>query len=228
MKRYVDLSGKVENGLWGYEVLPGLERIIPPAQVETIATVKENEFFASRITLSTITATYLESGSHIIEGAPNLDSYAITDFIRPAVVVRVPRQREKALVDAALLQKHAPGISRGDALIIDTGWGERWNTPGYVLSCPNLSRSAMEWALSKGISIFGCDVPCIEAAWSEDSAQEKGGLLGMLFKAGGLLVAPLVNLDQVKADRGMLYCLPLKVAGTSGAPARVVWEEEAR
>ena len=56
---------------------------------------------------------------------------------------------------------------------------------------------------------------------------EKGGLLGMLFRKNVLLVAPLVNLDKVRADKGMLYCLPLPVVGTSGAPARVVFEEKA-
>ncbi len=227
MRRFVDLSGKVENGMWGYDVLPGSEKIIPPARIETIATIKENSFFASKITVSTITGTYVEAGSHILEKARNLDSYSLSDFIKPAAIVRLPRQKGKALVQADLLEKHAPRISRGDALIIDAGWGRMWNKPGYVLSCPNLSRGAVEWALGKGISIFGCDVPCIESAWSEDAAEEKGGLLGMMFKAGVLLVAPLVNLDQVKSDRGTLYCLPLHVAGTSGAPARVVWEEEA-
>ncbi len=54
MKRYVDLSGLVENGLWSYRVLPGLEGLIPPASIETIATVKQNDFFASRISLSSI------------------------------------------------------------------------------------------------------------------------------------------------------------------------------
>jgi kynurenine formamidase len=227
MKRYVDLSGQVENGLWGYEILPGLEKIIPPARVETIASVKENDFFASKISLSTITGTYLEAGSHILAEAKNLDAYSIADFIRPSVIVRLPRQKEKALVDGALLARHAPKISRGDALIIDTGWGSMWNKPGYVLTCPNLSRSAVEWVLEKDISIFGCDVPCIESSWSEDAVEEKGGLLGMLFKRNVLLVAPLVNLDAIKGDRGTLYCLPLSVKGTSGAPARVVWEEEA-
>jgi hypothetical protein len=82
MKRYVDLSGMVENGLWSYKVLPGLENIIPPAAIETIATVKANDFFASRISLSTITGTYLESGAHIIEGAKTLDEYSIADFIK--------------------------------------------------------------------------------------------------------------------------------------------------
>jgi arylformamidase len=225
MRRFVDLSGRVENGLWGYEVLPGSEKIVPPARIETIATIKENSFFASKISLSTITGTYLEAGSHIIEGAKNLDAYAIADFIKPAAMVRLPHQKAKALVHSDLLEKHAPRILPGDALIIDAGWGGMWNKPGYVLSCPNLSRDAVEWALEKQISIFGCDVPCIESSWSEDAVEEKGGLLGMLFRRNVLLVAPLVNLDQVKSDRGTLYCLPLNVAGTSGAPARVVWEE---
>jgi kynurenine formamidase len=48
----------------------------------------------------------------------------------------------------------------------------------------------------------------------------------MMFKKGTLLVAPLVNLEQVEGDRGVLYCIPLYVAGTSGAPARIVFEEE--
>ncbi len=49
----------------------------------------------------------------------------------------------------------------------------------------------------------------------------------MIFRRNALLVAPLVNLEKIKSDRGMLYCLPLLVAGTSGSPARVVFEERA-
>jgi kynurenine formamidase len=94
-----------------------------------------------------------------------------------------------------------------------------------VLQCPNLSRKAVEWVLSHDISIFAIDVPCIESAWSEDAAAEKGGLLGMIFRRDALLVAPLVNLSAVKSTSGMLYCLPLSVRGTSGAPARIVFEE---
>jgi kynurenine formamidase len=72
-KRYIDLSGRVENGLWAYDVLPGLEKIIPRASIETIATGKEDDFFASKVTLSTVTDTYLEAGSHILEGGKTLD-----------------------------------------------------------------------------------------------------------------------------------------------------------
>ena len=47
MGSVIDLSGKIEDGLWGYHELPGLEDIVPRVQLETIATVQEHGFFAS-------------------------------------------------------------------------------------------------------------------------------------------------------------------------------------
>jgi kynurenine formamidase len=228
MRRYVELSGALENGLWSYQALPGLEKIIPDVRIETIATVRENDFFASRLTMSTISGTYVEAGSHILEGARNLDQYRVTDFIKPARILRLPAQKPKALIDEKLLASCAPRSLRpGQAILVATGWGRRWNQPGYVLECPNFTKGAIAWLLKHKPSICGFDVPCIESSWSEDAVEEKGGLLGMLFKKNVLLVAPLVHLSRVKADRGTLYCLPLPVAGTSGAPARVVFEESA-
>jgi kynurenine formamidase len=80
--------------------------------------------------------------------------------------------------------------------------------------------------LEREPSLCAFDVPCLESSWSDDIVEEKGGLLGMIFAAGALLVAPLVNLERIENERGLLYCLPLSVAGTSGAPARIVFEEE--
>ena len=227
MKRYVELSGRLENGLWSYQALPGLEKIIPDVRIETIAKVREDDFFASSLTMCTISGTYVEAGSHIIEGAKTLDQYRVSDFIKPARILRLPRQKAKAQIDEKLLAAHAPTIRPGEAILVATGWGRMWNKPGYVLECPNFTRGAIAWLLKRKPAICGFDVPCIESSWSEDVVEEKGGLLGMLFKKNVLLVAPLVNLSKVRADKGMLYCLPLPVVGTSGAPARVVFEEKA-
>jgi arylformamidase len=226
MERIIDLSGALASGLWGYHELPGLENIVPQVEVETIATVKENDFFASRIVCSTISGTYLEAGAHILEHGKNLDEYSVEDFIKPAKIIKLPPQGEKVLINASLLKKNAPSIEKRDALIIDTGWGRMWNRPGYVLQCPNMLPDAIRWVIDKEISIFGVDIPCIEASWSEDDEEAKGGLLGILFEKGTLLLAPLINLDQISKDHGKLICLPLKVKGTSGAPTRVIFIEE--
>ncbi len=131
MESIVDLSGQIENGMWGYNILPGLERIIPEVVVETIATVKQSDFFSSKLTLSTISGTYLEAGSHILEDGKCLDEYPPERFIRPVKIVKLPEQKPKALIDASLLERHAPDIEQDDALIIDTGWGKMWNKPTH-------------------------------------------------------------------------------------------------
>lgn len=226
MGNIIDLSGTIEHGLWGYHSLPGLENIVPEVEVKAIATVKEDKFFASKIVMSTISGTYLEAGAHIIEEGRCLDEYTIEDFIKPAKVIHVPKQQAKGIVSVEMLQIHAPRIHRGDALLINTGWGSMWNTPGYVLDSPNYSRAALEWIIEKGISILGVDVTCIESAWSEDESEEKGSLLGKLFKSGALLVAPLIDIDRIDKDSGKVMCMPLKLKGTSGAPARVIFFEE--
>jgi arylformamidase len=225
MKTVTDLSGRMENGMWGYFELPGLEKIVPPVRIEAISHVGENGFFSSKLSMSTISSCYVEAGSHILEGGKLLEEYPVERFIRPAKILRIPELKPRALIDVKELEERAPAIDEGDALIVDTGWGRMWNKPGYVGTCPNFRKSALRWVLDRNISVFAVDVPCIEASWTDDAEGEKGNLLAELFKRDVLLVAPLVNLEKVKGDEGTLVCLPLSVKSVSGAPARVVFIE---
>lgn len=225
MGRLHDLTGRLTPGMWDYRVFPGLDAVIPPLEVDTVATVAQDGFFASRISLSTITGTYLEAGSHILPDGPTLDRYGVDDFVRPAKILRLGRLEADARIDGAMLAAADPGLEEGDALIVDTGWHREWNRPGYVERCPKMVPSALQWILDRPVGMLGVDIPAIEAAWSDDDAEAKGGLLSQLFARGCLLLAPLVRLDKVPVDRGRLFALPLPVEGVSGAPARVLFEE---
>ncbi len=226
MKRITDLSGRLENGLWGYHELPGSESLLPPFRVETAATIRDNSYFSSKIVTTTLTGCYLECQSHLIEGGKTLDAYPVERFICPAKLVKLPPQPAKALIDADLLARHAPLIEPGDALLVSCGWGTMWNKPGYVLRCPNMKRNALEWVLEHQINIFGVDIPCIEGAWSDDDPAAKGSLLRTLFERDILLLAPLVNIEATRSSVGTLVCLPLNLVGTSGAPCRALFLEE--
>jgi arylformamidase len=225
VQKMTDLSGTLENGLWGYHELPGLDGVVPRFSIEAAATIEKNAFFSSRIEMSTITGLYLESQAHIIEGGKTLDCYGPERFLTPAKLVKLPPQLPRAQIDGDMLQAYAPQVSRGDALLICTGWGARWNTPGYVLECPNLKRSALEWVISRAPGLLGVDIPCIESSWSEDDSASKGSLLREMFARDMLLLAPLVNLENVEGNHGTLVCLPLKLKQASGAPCRAVFIE---
>lgn len=224
MARLTDITGRLEPGMWDYRAFPGFEDLIPPVRVETMGTLDEHGFFGSRFTLSSISGTYLESSSHVIADGRHLSSYDVADFIRPVKLLRLGTLAPDTLIDDEMLAAAAPEIEAGDALIVDTGWYRQWNAPGFVEHCPKMVPSALAWIIAQPIALLGVDVPAIEAAWTDDDDSAKGGLLTQLFQRGTLLLAPVVNLDQVGADQGRLYALPLPVVGTSGAPVRAVIE----
>jgi kynurenine formamidase len=51
-------------------------------------------------------------------------------------------------------------------------------------------------------------------------------MLVPIFQRRVLLLAPLVNLDQITSNRGELIALPLNLQGVSGAPCRAIFKEE--
>jgi arylformamidase len=224
MAQITDITGKLEPGMWDYRVFPGLDNVIPALAVETMATIDEHGFFGSHFHLSSITGTYLEAASHVLAGGQTLDQYGVQDFIRPVKILRLGTLAPDTLIDGSMLDAAAPKIEPGDALIVDTGWYANWNAPGYVENCPKMVPSALAWILDQPIGLLGVDVPAIEAAWTDNDADAKGGLLTQLFARGCLLLAPVVNLDQVGANAGRLIALPLPFIGTSGAPVRAVIE----
>lgn len=226
MPHVTDITGKLEPGMWDYRVFPGFDDLIPPYAVETMGTLETFGFYGSRFVLSSITGTYLEASSHVMADGRHLSSYDVADFIRPVKILRLGKLAPDTLIDGAMLAAAAPAIEDGAALIIDTGWYSQWNAPGYVEHCPKMVPSALEWILGQPIGLLGVDVPAIEAAWTDDNAEAKGGLLTQLFARGCLLLAPLVNLDKVGANEGRLTALPISVQGTSGAPVRAVIEWE--
>ena len=224
-RKIIDITGELENNLWGYYSLPGMEKVVPPVVISTIASVENQGFFASKISVSTISGTYLEAGSHVLTKGNNLDQHSLNQCILPDRVIQLPTQKPKALITVDLLTQFAPELNPGDALLIGTGWDQQWNKPGFVLDSPNLDRKALQWIIDKKIALLGVDLTCIEASWSEDDEEAKGSLLGSLFESGALLLAPIVNVRKITQKEGILLALPMKVKGTSGAPVRAIFLE---
>jgi len=227
MARCIDLSGPLYDSMWSYNALPNLGARVPEFVSERVTTVKRDGFESFKFTLSSLSGTYLETGAHMLEGTRVLDDYAVSEFILPAVVCHVPCKQPRELIRRADLEANCPPVHPGDALLIDCGWGNRWRSPDFVSGGPSFHPECLPWLIEQPISLLGVDVPCIEAYWSTPESPEQGGnMLIPLFRNDILLLAPLVNLDRVRAPRGELIALPLKVEGASGAPCRAIFRED--
>ena len=223
MGTIVDLSGPLFNGMWSYNLLGSLRASLPEYRMTTLTTVSGDGAEILGFEMSSLSGTYLETGAHLIDGAPVLSDLPCSAFIMPAVICHVPRKGPRQLIRRAELEAGCPPVRKGDALLIDCGWSERWRTPEFVTEGPSYHPDCLSWLRSQPFALLGCDVPSMQAPWAvPGSAEDARGMLLELFKRGILLLAPIANLGTVSAKRAELIALPLNAIGASGAPCRAI------
>lgn len=227
MTRVIEISGRIRTGMWDYNVLDLGDVTLPQVSVEPRASILAGGFDAHAITISTLTATYTETAAHIIMGARTLGEVPLNELIRPARLMRVPIAGPRSLIRLEDLERNDPGIQKGEALIIDTGWGRRWGEPGYVTDAPAFAAATLDWFRAQPFSVLVLDTPVMECVWcsEEGLGDEQIELLRPLYEEGMLLIAPVVNLDRIAAPHGTLVSLPLAVEGVCSAPSRVLYVE---
>ena len=228
MRRTIDLSGPLFEGMWSYNSLPNLSGKIPEFTLRQVTSVASSGAEILHYDLSSLSGTYIETAAHMIEGTFLLSDLDPSSFIRQAVVCRIPRKQARELIHRAELEAHCPHVRGGEALLIDCGWGSQWRSPSFVVDGPSFHADCLPWLLKQPMGLLGVDVPCMQAWWAPPGSAESGaGMLLELFKTGLLLLAPLVNLDRIESERGELIALPINAEGASGAPCRAIFRERA-
>lgn len=214
--RTIDVTGPIETGMWTYgppypDVL--IEEIEQPDFIE-------HETYSWRFELGAQTGTYLETSLHVRRDGPQLIEVPVEELVmRDAAVLRVPCEADQKIEEADLAGCGVR-VNPGDAVIVATGWDSHWNAPDFVTNCPWFSYDAMRWIIDREPFMMCGDVPRF------DSWEDPQGFWPEFFDRGTLLLAPLVNLGAIEADRVKLIALPLKVVESCAAPCRVVIVEQ--
>lgn len=223
MATVIDLSGPLLNGMWSYNLLGSLRTALPEYKLTTLTTVAGDGAEILGYEMSSLSGTYLETGAHLIEGAPVLSDVPCSALIMPAVICHVPPKGPRQLIRRAELEANCPPLCEGDALLIECGWSARWNTPQFVTQGPSYHPDCLPWLKSRPFRLLGCDVPSMQAPWAKPGSPEDArGMLLDLFQRGILLLAPIVNLQTVRVPRAELIALPINAVGASGAPCRAI------
>ncbi len=102
-------------------------------------------------------------------------------------------------------------------LLIKTGNSAHWQAgdknffPGFQ----GITEDGAEWLVEKGIKLIGIDY--LSVAPYKQSVPTHSVLLN-----AGIIALEGVDLSLVRQGEYELYCLPLKLIGSDGAPARVI------
>ncbi|MBN2325332.1 MAG: cyclase family protein [Spirochaetes bacterium] len=157
--------------------------------------------------------THVDAPLHFIDGAASIEKLPLDVLTGPAYVAHL---QNASVIDAEVL--NGAGIPQDTKRILfktrnSNFWasGEKEFRTDYV----GLNASGAEWLVERGIGLVGVDY--LAVAVYTDLTTVHRILLG-----NDVIVLEAVDLSGVEQGRYELYCLPLKLMATEGAPARTI------
>ena len=168
----------------------------------------------SRLACGVHTGTHVDAPHHFLNDHRTVESLALDILVGPALVVQVADEVD--VVTADVLEKAA--IPSGTLrLLLKTCNSQLWERgekeffPGFV----GISADGAEWLVRQDVKLVGIDY--LSVAPYKQSVPTHRALL-----EAGIIIVEGMNLSAISQGTYTLYCLPLKLVGSDGAPARAI------
>lgn len=169
----------------------------------------------SRLSMSAHAGTHVDAPFHFLGGdALTVERLPLDVLTGEAYVVSLGSEVE--LVTASVLER-AGVPPRTRRLLIKTRNSDLWvkRESKFRTDFVALSVDASRYLVQRGLKLVGVDYLSVAPF------DQVGPTHEILLKAGIVALEGL-DLSAVSSGRYTLYCLPLKVAGADGAPARAI------
>jgi arylformamidase len=209
MPKIYDISLPIESGGVVYPENTPIEI----ATVKSVATGGSSTI--SRISFGSHTATHVDAQRHFIPTGAAVDEIALDVLIGPALLVRLDPS-VMAITAAHVKAANIAGQTRVLFATRNSTYNrDRTFHPDFTYVAPD----AAEYLVDQGVKLVGVDYLSIEQFHSGHGRTHKT-LLG-----AGVVIVEGLDLAAPPPGRYELTCLPLRLKGLDGAPARAVLRE---
>jgi arylformamidase len=166
----------------------------------------------SLLQLGAHTGTHVDAPRHFIPDGGGADELPLDRFVGPCVVAELMRADDR--IDARCVASlQIPAGS--ERLLLKTPNSRLWDRDSFVPDFVRLDATGAHALAERGLLLVGIDYLSI---------GDPAAHVALLSR--GVAIVEGVDLRGVNAGRYVLACLPLKIAGCDGAPARaVLWPE---
>lgn len=209
MRRFIDISVDVGPDLI---VWPG----DPSIDVRPVSRISRGDSAnVSELRLGSHTGTHIDAPFHFIEGGATADEVPLEVLVGDAVVADLTRAEGPVGPHELEALGLRSDVSR---LLLKTSNSAIWDRrpAAFPSRYVSLSAEGARWIVEHGIRLMGIDFLSIEAMGSPGHPTHRTLL------AAGVVIVEGLDLSAVEPGRYELMCLPLKLAGGDGAPARAV------
>lgn len=193
---------------------------MPSPEFVPVRTMQKDGCRTTMVTLYNHAGTHVDSPSHFIDTGDTVDKLDLEQCMGIAHVIDASMCKAGQRIGVENLGNLVEIIKPGDRILFYTGWERYYPEQTYYCNFPALSLELAHWLVKKKVSLVGIDTGSVAALgdWEELTAVHK-----VFLTSGVILVEGLSNLDKLPFDQPFeIICLPLKLAQSDGAPARVV------
>ena len=206
MSDWIDISVPLRNGMVHW---PG----DPPFHIERASDqAKGDNATVSRMRLGVHSGTHMDAPLHFIRNARSIDDMPLDATIGGARVISI---EDKESIKPDELQQYM--IAHGERILFKTINSDRaWNSDEFEEDFVFISQEGARYLVERGVQCVGVDYLSV-GGFRRDGVETHTALL-----EAGIWIIEGLNLAGVEAGDYELICLPLKLAGAEGAPARVI------
>lgn len=207
MPRLYDVSLTIHSGM---KVWPG----DAPVELETLTDMSDSLCNLSALRLGSHAGTHVDAPRHFLTDGVGVDDIKLDLLVGPA---RLFQLTDAACIDRKLLEGlDLEGVSR---LLLGTRNSALWRQAEFCEDYIYLTEDAAAYLVEKQIKLVGIDYLSVEEFNSVENPVHY-----ILLGAGTVIIEGL-DFTNVPPGDYELLCLPLKVKGADGAPARVILKE---
>jgi arylformamidase len=172
---------------------------------------KGDPFELALMSIGTHLGTHVDPPAHYLDGGATVDQIPLEIMVGPGIVLDMTgRSRiDGNALEEADLQNHTRVLFKTDnsRLLCANEFHEDY---------AHLTEDGALYLVERGVRLVGTDYFSIEKYRNPGAPVHT-----ILLKASALIVETL-DLSQIPAGPCEIYCLPLKIHGADGAPARVI------
>jgi arylformamidase len=203
--KLIDVSVPIDAALPNY---PGNT----PFSLEAVKRIAQGASSnVSTLHMSAHTGTHVDAPRHFFDSGPGTEALPLEMLCGRTRVVEVTTRKS---IDADDLS--AIDLAEDVRVLVKSCNSRLWGSPTFHPDYVGLTESGARYLVEHGIKVIGVDYLSVEE-FKKSGAPAHHILLG-----AGTIVIEGLNLRDVEPGIYDMMCLPLKVVGSDGAPARVV------
>jgi arylformamidase len=206
MNPWIDISIPLRNGCVNW---PG----DAPFQLTRVADMRRDgtEYNLSKIATSVHMGTHMDAPLHFVDGGATMESMPLDATLGPARVIEIAHA-EKITVEE--LEPH--NIQPGERILFKTRNSARqWKTDEFLTDYVYIPWTVAHYLVERGVRTIGIDALSVGGFEADEGPECHRVLL-----RAGVWIIEWLDLSEVEPGDYELACLPLKIVGCEGAPAR--------